>query len=235
MAVMLIFTGSGWASYDKALELFQKKQYAESLKVCADDLVIADDFKENSPNYNLRYLAAHSHWKLGNREPVIQHFRRCMDIRKDEVNPYIDLALFFMEIDRMGDAESTAQSGLRIKQNPMLYYVVGKVSLLKSNYWRAKEYFEKANAMTQEFYFSYNSLGIALMNLSKFSEANTAFTIASALYPDSPQILNNLGMSYEMLLKHDRARECLEKAQLLDKGSRTIQDNLQRIKGRSAK
>jgi Flp pilus assembly protein TadD len=235
LAAMLIISGTGWASYDKALELYQKKQYAESLKMCADDLTTGNDFSENSQNYKLRYLAAHNHWKLGNKEPVVQHFRRCMDIKKNEVNPYIDLAIFFMETSRMGDAESSAQNGLRIKQDPMLFYMIGKVSLLKGNFWRAKEYFEKTNAMTQEFYFCYNSLGIALMNLNKFSEANTAFTVASALYPDSPQIMNNLGMSYEMLTKYDRARECFEKAILLDKGNKTIQENLQRIKSKSAK
>lgn len=235
ITVIIATSAGAYASYENALELFQKKQYEESLKVLADDLTVENDFKADSPNYKIRYLAAHTHWKLGNKEPVIQHFQRCMDIKKDTVDPYIDLALFFAEIDRPGDAESYAQKGLRIKEDPMLYYIIGKVSLMRGNYWKAKEYFEKTNALSQDYYFSFNSLGIALMNLNKYSEANTSFTVASALYPDSPQILNNLGMSYESLGKNDRAFECFEKASLLASGNRIIEENLQRLKKKTGK
>ncbi|TFH40492.1 MAG: hypothetical protein E4G96_07400, partial [Chrysiogenales bacterium] len=55
-----------FASYEDALKLYEAERYQESLKLVADQLVTDDDFKPNSSNYNLRFLAAHNHWKLGN-------------------------------------------------------------------------------------------------------------------------------------------------------------------------
>ena len=114
------------ATYEDALELFKKKQYKDSLKVLAENLVVADDLVPNSSNYNLRFLAAHNHWKLGNTNSVVTHFKRCMDIKKDTVEPYIDLALFMIEIKRYNEAERIVVKGLSIKKEAMLYYVLVK-------------------------------------------------------------------------------------------------------------
>src|SRR5271157_673924 len=84
---VFIVSGAGYASYDQALELYQQKKHAESLKILGDELTTENDFKEGSPNFKIRYLAAHDHWKLGNKEAVINHFKRCMEIKKDEVGP----------------------------------------------------------------------------------------------------------------------------------------------------
>lgn len=239
LALVILFisfsAGGLFASYEKALELFNQKNYNESLKILADSLVAENDFKDDSANYKIRFLAAHNHWKLGNKESAVSHFKRCMDIKKDDVGAYIDLAFFLTEINRLNDAETTAQGGIKIKQDPILYYLVGKVSLLRGNFWRAKEFLEKANSLDPELYFSYNCLGIALMNLKKFSEANTAFTVASALYPESSQILNNLGMSYEMLGKYEQAARYYEKANILVKDDRTILANMQRLRDKKDK
>lgn len=232
LVLLLSASGGLFASYEKALEQFQQKNYSESLKILASELVAENDFKEGSQNYKIRFLAAHIHWKLGNKESALLHFKRCMEIKKDDVSPYIDMAFFLAESKRYGDAESTAQNGLKIKQDAMLYYIIGKAALLRGNFWKAKEYLEKVNSLNQDYYFSYNNLGIALMNLKKYSEANTAFTVASALYPDSPQILNNLGMSYEMLGKYEKARQYYEKASILLKDDETINSNIARIKNK---
>lgn len=232
---ILLFATYGHASYKEALDLYQMQKYSESLKMCADILVTENDLTENSPNFKIRFLAAHVHWKMGNKMQVISHLRRCMEIRKNDVSPYIDMSLFLVEIKQYNDAEMTALNGLRIEQSPMLYYALGKISLMRSNFWRAKELFEKVNSMNQDFYFSYNSLGIALVNLKKYGEANTAFTVAAALNPDSPQILNNLGISYEMMGKQDKAYECFQKANALDKENRTILANMERAKKETVK
>ena len=226
----MVMTGLGHASYKKALEFYQQKKYKDSLKILADNLDVDKDMEAGSPNYKIRFLAAHNHWKLGNSESCIAHFRRCMDIKKTDVNPYIDIAFYLAESKRYGDATDFAKRGLNIKKDSMLYYILGKVSLKRDNFWKAKEYFEKANSLNQEMYFSYNSLGITLIRLKKYSEANTAFTIASALYPDSPQILNNLGMSYELLGKYKRAHEYYRQSNLLDESNKQIIKNLQRVK-----
>lgn len=191
-------TAAAFASYDQALALYQEKKYQESLAMVANDLVVADDYKENSPNYKLRYLAAHNHWKLGNDQSAVAHFRKCMSIRKSAVEPYIDCSILLLEKQRYGDAGSIAEDGLKIKDDPMLYWVIGRIAMARGDYLRAKELFEKANSMDPELYVSYNDLGIVLIHLNKAGDANTAFSVALAIYPDSAEA--NYNMAYSCLL-----------------------------------
>jgi tetratricopeptide (TPR) repeat protein len=229
--IFLAFMNSAlFASYEEALKLFEKKDYKNSLTMIASELEIANDTKPGSPNYNLRFLAAHDHWELGNVNSAISHFTRCIEIRKDAVEPYIDLAMLQLEIRRYGDAEATAIRGLAVKKSPMLYYLLGLVSLKRENFWKAKEMLERANSLNPELYYSYNALGIVLMRLKKYGEANTAFTAAYVIKPKSVEILNNLGRSYEVLGKRKEALEYYERAAGLDGESKVVRENLARLK-----
>jgi len=218
-----------FASYDEAVKLYQEKKYQESLKIIASELITEDDMKPGSINYNQRFLAAHIHWKLGNSQPATSHFNRCMVIKKDSVDPYIDLGLFQIELKKYEEAGATARKGLKIRDSAMLYYIQGVVAVADGNYWRAKDMFEKANSLEPELYISYNSLGIVLLNLKKYSDANTAFTVANALRPRSFEIINNIGISLEKMSKFDDALKYYEQAKTIDPESPVIKKNIARV------
>ncbi len=218
------------SSYEDALRLFQEKKYQESLDLIAELLSVDRDMEPDSPNYKLRYLAAHTHWKLGNHKSAITHFKKCMEIRKDDVDPCIDLSLMLIELKRYGDARIFANMGLKIKEDPMLYYVLGRAALGYKNYPRAKEFLEKSISINPELYLSYNHLGIVLMKLKKYSHANTAFSAALALMPDSPEIMNNIALSLEIEKKYDEAYDYLKKANTLSPDNSIILKNLNRVK-----
>lgn len=224
--------GTASASYDEALKLFQEKKYKESLQKIAADLNTADDLKDGSPNYSLRFLAAHNHWKLGNRDSAFSHFRRCMDIKKDSPDPYVDAALLMIDLKKFGEAERLARKGQSLADGPMFSYILGKIFLMNKNYARAKELFEKANSLDPEFPASYNDLGITLLFMKKYSQANTSFSIANELSGDSADILNNLGYSYEKLGNYTKAQECYTRAGELDANNPVIARNLVRVKNR---
>jgi Flp pilus assembly protein TadD len=231
MIALLLFAGTTlYASYKEALKLFEQKDYKGSLKMIADELETANDTKPDSPNYNLRFLAAHNHWKLGNPKSAIDHFTRCIAIKKNKVDPYIDLALLQIEMKKYAEAEATARKGMAVEKSPMLFYIMGITSLKRENFWKAKEMFEKANSLNPDLYYSYNALGITLMKLKKYSEANTAFSAAYAVKPRSAEIVNNLGMSYEKLGKIKDAYEYYKKAQALDEKNQVIAANIERVK-----
>ncbi len=233
LVALLLFTGTSlFASYKEALKLFEKKDYANSLKMIADELETANDAKPDSPNYNLRFLAAHNHWKLGNSKSAIDHFTRCIAIKKNKVDPYIDLALLQIEMKKYVEAEATARRGMEVERSPMIFYVMGIASLKRENFRKAKEMFEKANSLNPDLYYSYNALGITLMKLKKYSEANTAFSAAYAVKPRSAEIVNNLVMSYEKLGKQKDALEYYKKARALDEKNSVIAANIDRLKGK---
>jgi Flp pilus assembly protein TadD len=234
MAVVLLHGADLHASYSGALKYFQDKKYSESLKMAAEELTVSRDMEKDSPNYKLRYLAAHNHWMLGNYESAISHFKRCMDIRTEIADPYIDLALLLVEIKRYKDAETYVRKGLKIdKDNPMLFYILGRAAQGFKNYPRSKELFEKAISLDPEMYAAYNSLGMILMRMKKYSEANTAFSAAQALMPDSPEILNNIAMSLERQKKYSEALGFIGKAKKIAPDNKVILKNEERLKGRA--
>lgn len=225
----ILYSGTAFASYEQALALYQEKKYQESLTMVADELVVADDNKENSPNYKLRYLAAHDHWKLGNDKSAVAHFRRCMEIKKNAIEPYIDCCILLLEKGRYSDAQSIAEDGLRIKEEPMLYWILGRVALAKENFWKAKEMFEKANSLDPEFYVSYNDLGIVLMKLNKPGDANAAFSVALAIYPDSAEANYNISYSFLILGKKTEALAYAKRALELAPGNEAIKLLVQKL------
>jgi len=230
LSLIMLSSINVFASYEEALKLFEEGNYSASLNVIAAELDPDNDFVANSPNYNLRFLAAHNHWKLGNDRAVISHFNRCMEIRRDSIDPHIDLALFYLERGRFADAEAVCRRGFEIKQSPMLYYIIGRTHLARHNFRRARDNFERANSLDPEFYLSYNGLGIALMHLGRIGEANFAFRIASTLRPQNSQVLNNLGVSYEALGNRQSAVAAFERALRLDPNNVEIRNNLSGLK-----
>ncbi len=230
LLIVLLCTSEGvYASYDDALKLYSEKKYGESLKKLAEILVTEDDLKPGSPNYRIRFLAAHNHWKMGNFDSATIHFKRCMAIDKEKVDPYIDLSLMLLEEGKPGYSGMIARNGLRVKRDPMLYFVLGRISVEVKNYWGAKQFFEKANSINPEIFISYYYLGIALIKLKKYSQANTAFSVANAIEKDLPETLNNLALTYELMGKKKKALEYYRRA-LEGKGkNETILNNIKRL------
>lgn len=229
IATLLVSTIPSFAAYEDALKLFQDGKYTDSLKIVAEDLDTARDMEPNSPNYKLRYLAAYNHWKLGNDGSVIAHLKRCSEIDKSKAEPLIDLALFLSEKGQYPEATNYARLALEKAKNPMSFVVLGKVANGYQNYWGAKEYFEKAIAIDPQMDVAYNGLGIALMNLGKFDQAEIAFSAAAALNSRSLEILNNLAVCYERLGKKNEAIENCNKILAIDPENATIKQNLARL------
>lgn len=227
--ILLLSAGGALASYDEALRLFQEKKFRESLDLIASELSVDRDFQQNSPNYALRFLAAHNHWKMGNYEAAIAHFRRCADIQKDLPDPLIDLGLLLIDTGRYREAEPFAQRALALQKNPIAYYVVAKSAYGVGNFWRAKEFYEKAISMDPEFFAAYNGLGMTLMRLERYTQASTAFAAALAAAPSSPELLNNMGLCFEKMGKKKEALEYYRKAERQSPENQTVRQNLSRL------
>ena len=233
--LLAMMISAAHASYEEALRLFDEKKHRESLKMIASELDAKKDADPASVNYKLRFLAAHNHWKLGTHDSAFQHFQKCMQIRPDSIDPYVDLALMFTEKRKFRDAEYFVKKGLDIKKDAMLYYVYGRLAMGSDNHWKAKELFEKSISINPELFAAYNSLGLVLMKLDRASEANTAFTAALSMNSGSFEIMNNVGYSLIVMGKYDTALQYLEKALLINPESSAIKANLEFAKSRAKK
>jgi tetratricopeptide (TPR) repeat protein len=230
--LVLFISSSAFAAYDKALSLYQENKFQESLAICAEDLVMADDFKPGTQNYKIRYLAAHNHWKLGNIESASIHFRKCMAIDKTKIDSYIDLSMLLIEKRKFSAAGSVIEDGLKVKEDAMLFWLLGKIAIERRDYQRARTLFERANGIDPEFYVSYNDLGIALMKLGKYGDANAAFSVAYAIKPDSAEINNNMAYSLYKMEKKNEALHYIKKAMELASGNESIKTLAQKIENK---
>ncbi|MCL2026357.1 MAG: tetratricopeptide repeat protein [Leptospirales bacterium] len=234
------------ASYEEALKLYQEGKHKESLVLLARELDVSKDLDDGAPNYRIRFLAAHNHWKLGNNDSAIIHFRRCMDMKNNPIDPYVDLSLFFLEKNRLNEAETCARNGLQKERNAMLYYVLGEAARRRGNFERAKEFLETANSIDPENFVSYNALGMTLIHLGRYGDANTAFSVALAINAASAEVMNNIGVSLERLAasqeasgnqkgaaeNYKNAFGYYRKANELDMENKTILENLNRLKNK---
>ncbi|NMB64923.1 MAG: tetratricopeptide repeat protein [Spirochaetes bacterium] len=218
-----------YADYNKALKLFEQGKYDDALTEIASVLDVSRDFETNTPNYNLRYLAGHIHAKKGNYESALTHLKRCAEIQKDTINPLIDIAFIYIDSKRYTDAMTWARKALQIKQEPVVYYILGLAYSGIGSYWQAKEYLEKAISLDPEMYYAYNELGNVLMALGRITQAQTAYSAAYALAPSSAYICNNLAMSYVQGGDVKKAIEIIEKARKLAPDNPIIVENYNRI------
>lgn len=230
--LVVFVSSSAFAAYDNALALYQENKFKESLAVCAEDLVMADDFRPGSPNYKIRYLAAHNHWKLGNIESASIHFRKCMAIEKTKIDPYIDLSMLLIEKRKFKEAGSVIEDGLKVKEDAMLFWLLGRIAAERTDYQRAKTLFERANGIDPEFFVSYNDLGIALMKLGKYGDANAAFSVAYAINGDSAEINNNMAYCLYKMGKNNEALPYIKKALELASDKESIKALAQKIENK---
>ena len=165
---------------------------------------------------------------------AIAHFRRCADIKKDSADPWIDLSLLMLESKRYGDANYFSMGALKISESRMPYFILGKSALETGNFYKAKEYLEKAISIDPEFWAAYNELGIVLMGLKKFGEANTAFSAALTGKPGSVEVQNNIAMSLEQMNKLNEALNYYNKAYEKNPENPVIQANINRVKAKIA-
>lgn len=219
-----------FASYEDSLKLYKEVKYQESLQAIAEVLVVAEDMNPESNNYNLRFLAGHNHWKLKNYKNALAHLTRCSQIRPKSVDPLIDISLIFLELNRRKEATSYIYRVIKKdKNNALAYHLLAKIKLAYKNYWGAKELFEKALSINMDLFESWNGLGIALMNLQKFSQANTAFSTAHAMNSGSVEILNNLAVSYMQLNKKSEAQNAISKALEIEPQNKVLLKNMEKI------
>ena len=83
--------------------------------------------------------------------------------------------------------------------------------------------------MDPEFYFSYNDLGLVLMKLGKFGDANTAFSVALAICPESSEINSNIAQSFIMMGKNNDAESYARKALELSPENEMIKNLVKKI------
>ncbi len=221
-----------FADYNQALELYKQGKYQDSLKSVADALEVSKDSDPAAPNYQLRYLASNNHRKLGNAVPAIQHLQKCAEIKPKSVDPIIDLAFIMIDTGKYKEASEYGHKVITMdSKNALGFYVLGLSSYKQGAYWGAKEYLEKATAFDPDMYMAWNTLGLTLMYLKKYPDADVAFSTALAMNSDTAEIINNLAVAESRQGKVDQAKNTIAKAAKIAPSNEKIKKNKQILDG----
>jgi tetratricopeptide (TPR) repeat protein len=219
-----------FADYNQSLDLFKQGKYQDSLKAAADALDVAKDADPASQNYQIRFIAAHNHRKLGNIASAMIHLQKCADIRPASVDPIIDLAFLMIDAGRYKESSVYAQKVISMDgKNALGYYLLGLSLYKQGAFWGAKEYLEKAISFDPEMYMAWNTQGLVFMGLKKYADANTAFSAALAMNPDTAEIVNNLSISYAKMGNAAEAQKAADKALTLAPNNEQIKKNQETI------
>ncbi|MGL4369133.1 MAG: tetratricopeptide repeat protein [Spirochaetota bacterium] len=226
LAAAALTSVPAFADYNQALELFKQAKYQESLTAVAGSLDVAKDNDPASENYQLRFLAAHNHRKLGNTVSAAAHFQKCAEIKPGASEPLIELSFIMIDTGKYKESIAFARKVISLDaKNATGYYLLGLSLYKQGAYWGAKESLEKALALDPEMYTAWNTQGLVLMALKKYPDANTAFSAALAMNPGTAEILNNLAVSYAKLGKTAEAQKAAEKAASLAPANEQIKKN----------
>lgn len=102
--------------------------------------------------------------------------------------------------------------------------------LIKGNHQeRAKDFLLENEKLLVSDYRYYSLLGVSLMELGKYSEANDAFKKSLKINPLSSQTYNNLGVLYKRLLNPEEAKKYFKKALSIDENNNEARKNLENL------
>lgn len=200
--------------YKKALLAYKERDYEKSLDY------IRHVIKSDMENYNLRYLASHDHWRLGNFEPAVIHMKKCIEIDATNLNPYIDLALLYIKNDKIEAAQVWLRKGINVAEKnkkpvpAKLYNVLSRTYL-----YEGKPYYALTHAENAKAAFKKNKAGVkdkleaimlearAHLALKNFEKAEIAVLWGLSLKENNPVAMNLAGVIYLEWAKNSGNKE----------------------------
>ena len=231
----------------KATEHYNLDNYEKSLEVIRQ--VITTDLQ----NPKLRYLAAHNHWKLKNYSSAETHFKVFIQVESAQEFGYIELALLFLEQNKLRDAADILSKG-RIKIGEVTlssryYNVLARVTLAQGMYSRSLAFIElsKEKANEKDVANKFESLLIETrinILLHKYDAAEIPILWALSIKNNNSYALNLAGVLYsnwanvtpnatQKLERMETAKKYFSEAKkVADSGSSLysiIESNLKRI------
>ncbi len=125
---------------------------------------------------------------------------------------YNSLGNFYIQVNRLPEAESMFKKALEINpNNDDAYLGLGDCNLKQSDYQEAEGMFKKAIAINPRNDGAYNSLGNFYIQVNRLPEAESILKKAIEINPDNRIAYIELGCYYNSKQEYHRAEEILKK------------------------
>ncbi len=179
----------------KAIVEYNSSRYEASLEY------LKRIIKSDLNNPQIRYLAAHSHWKLKNYAPASKHFQNFIQNQPSEIAGHVELGLLYLKWDRIRKSIETIKKGIKIlgkdKVTSRMYNVLSRAYLRIKKPKNALKYAELSkaveNSSNAERFEALSLEARAHLMLGQYSKAEISSLWAISILPEDAYSLNLLG------------------------------------------
>ncbi|MGB4107797.1 MAG: tetratricopeptide repeat protein, partial [Alphaproteobacteria bacterium] len=198
--------------YDEALPLFQK--------------ILEKDPKNFNALSNIGAV-------LQNRkqyEEALEYYAQAITVKPDAFNVRYNVAQIFKSLGRQAEALAGYEQVLELKPdhtNALLN--AAHILRVQNRFDEAMDYFSKIPTLDADEETRANAhanRGQILHRKGNCEEAIHEYKRALELMPDTAEILNNLGVSYNAVGQYEQALECYEKSLVLQPGTDETYNNI---------
>ncbi len=151
--------------------------------------------------------------KLGNRHEAAILFESAIATDPLFIEPYMNIARMFMEINAFALAEPYIRKILEIEPgNAEALNLLGVITNITSRHEEAVGHFQEALRRDSNQAVFFSNLGTAFRNTGDMRRAIMAFEKAAELSPNTLSTLNNLGVLYRETGDTNKAEQFLSRA-----------------------
>lgn len=140
-------------------------------------------------------------------------FEESLTYMPERASTLINLQAVYVRLKRLDEAWNLTERILRLEpSSPEAYLNAGNVLKERSEWLRAREYFDKAIALAPQYESAWNNRGALFLQNRMFTEAERDFKHALELNPKNDEIHNNLGNLHLSLKNYKKAEEAYKNA-----------------------
>lgn len=185
---------------DKAIELFKKGDFQESINIFSNILEHEDDNAEIYNNMGLAYA------KLGNFEQAEKSFTKSIKLNPLIPQTYINLSdLYYKSGDLSGAIGVLERGSYEMEDNYVIAHLLARVYMEDSRYDMAITELEKILDAQPENYDAYYDMGRVQFELGNYEDAISNFENVIEYKEDNEFLYYYLGQAYEANNEIDKA------------------------------
>jgi tetratricopeptide (TPR) repeat protein len=236
--------GSGQARTLLGLSCYGAKRFADSIKylepvvqanpnsaelrkVLAQSCLLAKQFAcaerefrtivEQNPNSaQVHILMGQALDGLGRTPEAITEFQEAVKENPKEPDANFGLGYLHWKSSHLDEAKASFEEELKVDPNhPQALAYLGDIALKNDKPEEAVKYFDRVVKQRKDIRIAYLDMGAALMELKRYSEAQTALQRAVELDPTQPDAHFRLGRLYQAMGENEKAKAEFAKVQQL--------------------
>ncbi|MDF9406913.1 tetratricopeptide repeat protein [Pelotomaculum isophthalicicum JI] len=184
---------------------FALNQYDNALKIFREIMSLANN---NNDTFQAFYWVGKSLYASGNFSEAISCFESYLSIYQGETHVFLDLAICYLNSDRLAEAENNILKYKELDGNINLANLyLGIVNYRKGNHKQAVEYLGETSLSEQSLHWR----GLAYYELGMYEDALACFSEATKIV-SKPLYFKMMGSSHLKLGNYFEAKICFERA-----------------------